>query len=188
MPDTAKVAASSARECGGCTACCKTHEIYDDPVLETFLKRPGEWCQHCDKGRGCRLWNNPERPRSCLSLSCSWLEGDFYPEERPDRTKIVAEVQEGTLAGTVLLLWELAPNALKSGFADNLKSKELTTGRPVLLLSCEGVRVLYVPSNMKGHIARDKILDLGIRVEDHQIIDTTFARDLAMGRQPKWVV
>lgn len=188
MPDTAKVTASSARVCGGCTACCKVREIYDDPVLETFLKPPGVWCKHCDKGRGCRLWSKPERPISCLDFHCSWLEGDFSPDERPDRTKIVAEMQEGTLAGTVLLLWELTPGALKNNFADNLKHKVLAAGYPVLLLSCEGVRVLYVPSNVKGHIARDAILDLGIRVEDHQIIDATFARDLAMGRQPKWVV
>ncbi|MDQ5955124.1 MAG: hypothetical protein QG621_127 [Patescibacteria group bacterium] len=188
MPDGTNMPAGPARVCGSCTACCKTREIYEDPVLETFLKPPGVWCKHCDKGRGCQLWNRAERPRSCLSFCCSWLEGDFSSDERPDRTKIVAEMQEGTLAGTVLLLWELVPQALKSSFADNLKRKVLAAGHPVLLLPCEGVRVLVVPSNVKGHVARDKILDLGIKVEDHQIIDTTFVRDLTMGIRPRWVV
>jgi len=180
MPDTAKVTASSARVCGGCTACCKVREIYDDPVLETFLKPPGVWCKHCDKGRGCRLWSKPERPNACQTFDCAWLDGNFDQEDRPDKAKLVVEAQQNTLAGTVLLLWGLAPDSLRSSFAEERKRETLLLGYPVLLISYEGARTLLVPSNVRSTVPRDEVRKLGIKIEDKTVFDSTFARNLAM--------
>lgn len=72
------------RECGGCTACCKLIGVAE-------LNKPKDvWCQHCDKGRGCRIFGQPERPESCSGWTCMWRVATGMPDGlRPDRSKIV---------------------------------------------------------------------------------------------------
>jgi len=95
------------RLCGGCTACCKTHEI------RALAKPPGHWCPHCRPGEGCVIY--AERPEECRTFACLWLRG-FGPDRiRPDRTRVVL----GTVTLTVrdrplelVTMNELTPGSL----------------------------------------------------------------------------
>jgi hypothetical protein len=78
-----------AGSCGSCTACCRVFAI---PALN---KRAGDWCQHCDVGVGCKIYE--ARPPTCVDFACLWLQSQeradprerLPPELRPDRSKVV---------------------------------------------------------------------------------------------------
>jgi hypothetical protein len=55
----------SGRACGACTLCCKVLGI---PEID---KPKGEWCQHCDIGRGCGIYS--DRPAVCRAFHCGYL-------------------------------------------------------------------------------------------------------------------
>lgn len=73
--------------CGECNACCKVFHI---PALE---KPAGKWCQHCDVGKSCRIYE--DRPQACSDFECIWLQSqvqpgqEWGPELRPDKCKVV---------------------------------------------------------------------------------------------------
>jgi len=75
--------------CGTCTACCR---IFDIPELS---KPAGTWCQHCDLGKGCKVYDN--RPEVCVDFQCLWLLSQGREDQReqlpqglrPDRCKVV---------------------------------------------------------------------------------------------------
>jgi Fe-S-cluster containining protein len=66
----------SVRQCGSCSSCCTILEV------EAVGKPVNQWCQHCDAGKGCKIYD--DRPLMCRSFSCAWLQGhlddDWYPE------------------------------------------------------------------------------------------------------------
>ena len=74
--------------CGTCTACCKVFAIGE-------LDKPaGKWCDHCDVGVGCKIYE--QRPLACSSFECLWLlsqkrdpQERLPAELRPDRSKVV---------------------------------------------------------------------------------------------------
>lgn len=67
------------RTCGECTLCCKLMGVEEIP------KPPNVWCEHCDKGTGCRIYHG--KPESCSAFECSWLATPDLPDDlRPDRT------------------------------------------------------------------------------------------------------
>lgn len=78
-----------AGDCGECTACCRVFAIAE------FHKKAGDWCQHCDVGKGCTMY--PLRPNPCVDFTCLWLESQkrenpherLGPDLRPDRCKVV---------------------------------------------------------------------------------------------------
>ena len=74
------------RECGKCTACCTLL-----PVLE--LSKPAlHRCQHQSFARGCKIYDDPERPLSCKLWTCRWLTGnDTADLPRPDRAHYVID-------------------------------------------------------------------------------------------------
>ncbi|HEX2591606.1 MAG TPA: hypothetical protein VHL34_08930 [Rhizomicrobium sp.] len=76
------------RSCGDCTLCCKVLRVAD-------LDKPaGTWCEHCDTGKGCRIY--ADRPGSCRSFMCSYLQDNRLGEEwRPRDSKIVLQHIEG---------------------------------------------------------------------------------------------
>lgn len=79
--------AGSTRTCGGCTACCKTHQI------EELQKPANQWCAHCVVGKGCGVYE--ERPPSCRDYACVWINfPDALPEDdqRPDRLGVVFSI------------------------------------------------------------------------------------------------
>lgn len=43
------------------------------------------WCEHVEKGAGCRMHGNAEYPKECREFICSWLAQDIAEELRPDR-------------------------------------------------------------------------------------------------------
>lgn len=77
--------AVTGRECGTCTWCCKVMNIKD-------LDKPaGQWCEHCDVGRGCRIY--ADRPPPCTRFACAWLDStEWGPEWKPEKAKFVLEV------------------------------------------------------------------------------------------------
>ncbi len=97
------------RVCGSCTACCKTH-----PVFELF-KLWNAWCTECQVGRGCRIYSN--RPKGCQDFQCQWLMGWGKDDERPDRTKLVPDFIELGELGLTLMLHEVTEGSLLNGFA-----------------------------------------------------------------------
>lgn len=84
------------RTCGSCTLCCKIVSVVD-------LQKPAmTWCQHCNIGRGCRIYE--QKPASCVSFDCMWLVNEWIPDSlRPDRCKIVFEGLYGTKVVLALL-------------------------------------------------------------------------------------
>lgn len=70
------------RACGTCTLCCKVMGIAE------IAKQAGEWCPHCDIGKGCRIYET--RPEPCRVFVCGWLVDERIPEEwKPEKSKIV---------------------------------------------------------------------------------------------------
>jgi hypothetical protein len=71
-----KPASLPVRECGSCSSCCTILEV------EAVGKPVNQVCQHCDVGKGCKIYD--DRPQMCRSFSCAWLQGhlddDWYPE------------------------------------------------------------------------------------------------------------
>ena len=72
----------SGRECGQCTLCCKVL-----PIKE--LGKPhDQWCQHCDVGRGCRIYD--QRPSVCRGFYCDYRTQALVGEHWfPARSKMV---------------------------------------------------------------------------------------------------
>lgn len=74
------------RSCGSCTLCCKVMGV---PDLEP-KKLPHQWCQHCDIGKGCRIYET--RPTTCREFECVWLQDTqnlFGENCRPDKLGVV---------------------------------------------------------------------------------------------------
>jgi hypothetical protein len=77
------------RSCGTCTLCCK---VFDVPSLN---KVAGQWCRHCLPGRGCGI--HATRPDHCRAFHCLWMtEGWIGPEWKPERSKMVLTIDQGT--------------------------------------------------------------------------------------------
>ena len=71
------------RECGACTACCKTLKI-EAPELK---KLADVLCPHCANG-GCAIYQS--RPRVCQAWYCGWRRMRHLDDEwRPDRCGIL---------------------------------------------------------------------------------------------------
>lgn len=96
------------RQCGGCTACCKTHGI------SVFEKGNGEWCSKCHIGVGCAIYRAYDFPQECREYRCFWLDGKGSESDRPDRLKIVMDGREFNIDGVmtgIWNMWELEPGA-----------------------------------------------------------------------------
>lgn len=114
------------RFCGTCTACCKTH-----PVKE-IRKAPNQWCRHCAKGRGCRIYDT--RPRGCREFQCQWLKSGWAPDERPDKTRIVVDCVEYPGVGQVVLVFELIRGDLQGSFARIVRDRALSRGMSLMTI------------------------------------------------------
>ncbi|MBI1360298.1 MAG: hypothetical protein GC155_08450 [Alphaproteobacteria bacterium] len=74
------------RSCAGCTACCKL------PAVEALAKPPQTWCDHCDIGAGCRIYD--ARPEECRTFYCGWVLDASIPEDwRPERCRMVVKFE-----------------------------------------------------------------------------------------------
>jgi len=76
---------TEARTCGACTLCCKTM------LIEALDKPIGQWCVHCDIGKGCKTYET--RPQACRTFRCGWLQDPSMPDSlRPDRSKVILDL------------------------------------------------------------------------------------------------
>ncbi len=72
----------AGRDCGGCTMCCKLLSIAE-------LDKPrAVWCPHCDKKRGCKIYDS--RPAPCREFYCGWRRIAHLDERwKPSHSKIL---------------------------------------------------------------------------------------------------
>ncbi|MDA0654229.1 MAG: hypothetical protein O2905_05725 [Proteobacteria bacterium] len=75
------------RVCGDCTLCCKLLPV-------AALDKPRfEWCRHCDKGRGCGIYD--DRPDACRTFACSYLVSPGLGDEwRPSVARFFLTFEE----------------------------------------------------------------------------------------------
>lgn len=73
------------RKCGSCTFCCTVTAV---PEIQ---KPERSDCKHC-KG-GCSIYE--QRPTSCRTFSCAWLDGDLPSWMRPDKIGVMIEKVPG---------------------------------------------------------------------------------------------
>ena len=76
----------AGRSCDGCTMCCKLLSI---DVLD---KPRAVWCSHCDKKRGCEIYD--ERPLVCRSFFCGWRRlADLDERWKPSHAKFLVNYE-----------------------------------------------------------------------------------------------
>lgn len=70
------------RSCGPCTACCSNARVPE-------LNKPERVrCAHvCEDG--CGIYQ--DRPASCASFRCAWLDGAMWASDRPDLSGVMVE-------------------------------------------------------------------------------------------------
>ena len=115
------------RLCGGCTACCKTHEI------RALAKPPAHWCPHCLPKQGCAIY--AERPAECRSFACLWLRGYGPDRIRPDRSRVVLGTVDIMVRGRPLELVtmnELTPGSLAKPAGQEIV-QQLLAGDAILM-------------------------------------------------------
>lgn len=87
---------TKTRSCDGCTLCCKMFAIRE-------LEKPmGQWCTHCDRGKGCRIY--AQRPQECRAFQCGFLQLTSLSEAwRPSKCKFVlaSELDDRRLVANV---------------------------------------------------------------------------------------
>ena len=85
MPEHTPDASSDlvpGRSCDSCTMCCKLLSI------EVLDKPRGQWCTHCDKKRGCKIYDS--RPEPCRDFYCGYRRiKDLDERWKPSASKIL---------------------------------------------------------------------------------------------------
>lgn len=74
------------RDCGECTVCCEALKI------EELSKPEGELCKHCEKGKGCTVYQS--RPDVCKQWFCMWRWFPFAKNVRPDKSGILLSYEK----------------------------------------------------------------------------------------------
>ena len=147
------------RTCGGCTACCTTHQVAE------IDKKPGITCTFATAGTGCACYIS--RPSGCVEFSCAWLKGYGTSGDRPDITNIVLDAGvpegEGYENENVLRMFEAEKGALESDFAIQEINHALTCGFIVVGIPLEGKWQVMIP---EGTMPGPFIAKLVIENED----------------------
>jgi len=130
------------RNCGECTACCKTHGVLE------ILKMSGKWCIYCNVGQGCGIY--AKRPRECRVFKCAWLFGidGSGPQHRPDKINIVPEYRKISGIGMAMWFWELEEGALRSDLTRKWSRRNLLLGNCVMHVSLDAGHKLYLPERI----------------------------------------
>ncbi len=130
------------RECGGCTACCKTHMVL------AINKPPMTWCEQCAVGRGCKTYN--QRPRDCSVFKCLWLLGRLPEHERPDKTRIVIDLIPSPLLGhDTIGIYEVSWGALNTEPARREKNRALESNCVVTEMMSSGKLRMTFPQGYR---------------------------------------
>lgn len=99
MRDPPTPSATTRRECGSCSLCCKVMGVPE-------VKQRHEWCPHAIPGirlrqsfgatGGCAIYQ--ARPRPCREFNCGWLRDSSLEDYwYPLKSKIVIDVHPPTL-------------------------------------------------------------------------------------------
>ncbi|TSC64231.1 MAG: hypothetical protein G01um1014106_218 [Parcubacteria group bacterium Gr01-1014_106] len=132
------------RDCGGCTACCKTH-------IEVSMKtRGGDYCDFCQVGQGCSIYET--RPFACQMYRCLWVCGKGEESDRPDRLKIVMDLKgiddfQGKEM-VALNFWEVAEGAIDQQRVQDIMKVNLAAGNVVVHRPYGGEPTYYFPRGM----------------------------------------
>lgn len=144
------------RECGGCTACCKTHPI------ESIRKAQNAWCPDCLKGRGCGIY--AARPSACAEFKCQWLMGYGADSERPDKVRVVVDYHTMEAFGTeVLMISEVSHGGLEHPFADKALEYGFRLRKPVFVQYANGRQRVYFPNKSPSFVVTPEIHDACIQ-------------------------
>ena len=126
------------RECGSCTACCKTHPN------EAFAKPAGVWCVNCVIGKGCGVYSS--RPQECKDYICAWRAGYFNENERPDKVHVIVDYGGLMPRGQfVARIYEVSEGALRGRFAQEVTKFCLQDDMGVLLVALNQRLELLMP-------------------------------------------
>ena len=137
----------SHRTCGECTLCCKALAV-------TELQKPqAVWCIHCRIGSGCSIYS--ERPESCRSFSCLYLQSPDIPEEmRPDRLRAVVSFT-GDGETPLIHIDPKTPDVYRRGALHTFVEGCRARGLDVILVAGERRKLLAnykAPSKLLGKV------------------------------------
>jgi hypothetical protein len=129
----------TVNHCGSCNLCCKLPEI---PELD---KPQNRWCQHCQIGSACRIYES--RPEPCRAFECLWLESQKEAQPlpvtlRPDKNKMLLSFSPDR-KDVLGYCDPTAPDAWK----------EAATFKLLEVISRQGRRVMF--GNGREHFAMD---------------------------------
>ncbi len=146
------------RSCGSCSMCCKIARI------DYFQKPPGQWCPHCNIGKGCGMYET--RPKVCRTFFCHWMQNpNLGPEWKPDKAKmyLCVELSGQRLAAHVD---PASPGAWrKEPYYSDLKRWAVQAAKNETQVSVFIDRHAIV-------ILPDRDIDLGIVGRDEMIVST----------------
>lgn len=121
------------RSCGPCSLCCKVLLVQDSGA--DFEKPAGEWCTHCRAPNGCAIFDTDDLPGICRTWACAWRRGYLDEGERPDRSRVVVDVETSERFGRVWMLYEAWPGAsLANSGAQHVLETLRATGLPVCIV------------------------------------------------------
>jgi len=134
-------------KCGNCTLCCRL------PVVPSLNKEKGVWCEFCEIGVGCKIYN--VRPNECRQYQCMWSQMEHSGEElRPDKCHMLFEkVSDKTICGAQEPEYEL------SDLVKRQIDFFLRDGFSVIIIK-KGLKTVYVA---KGHSFDETKRDLNDR-------------------------
>jgi hypothetical protein len=140
------------RECGGCTACCKTHPI------ESIRKPQNAWCPECLKGKGCNIYAT--RPPVCAEFKCQWLLGFGNDNERPDKVRVVVDYHTMDAFKTeVLMICEVSHGGLGHPFVGKALKYGFRLGKPVFVQYADGRQKAYFPKQPPSGVLSSEVFE-----------------------------
>jgi len=135
------------RRCGACSECCITLEDDDRPANTP--------CQHLRaNGRGCSRYDR--RPETCRLFICTWRAGQTGPDDRPDRSGVLAHLTFNRMAEQAALnVIECRAGAFKqrADLVDHYKRQPYCC---ITLIERDGMRVLYSQDRRYIQLLREK--------------------------------
>ena len=146
----------SGRECGDCSMCCKI------PFIPEFNKPIGIWCEHCDPGNGCKIYDR--RPKRCSDFNCMYLHEPGISEIwKPNISKMVLKKDSENNNGLVVLVDPKSRNAWRK----EPYYSDLTIWAEMHLANQGHVHV-YIGHNLIV-ILPDKAIDMGVLADNEAI-------------------
>ena len=133
------------RTCEDCTLCCSVLAVRE---ASRVIKQSHTPCQHCDEGRGCRIYY-AGRPQACILFECAYLRGEDAQDILPKELHVVPMIREFFLIGKMLWLVESKPGALDGSLVKAMIERYLARNMHVLLENFYSGRSILVPRGVE---------------------------------------